>query len=148
MSSRVVVRHAASSEDLAACFPVIVQLRPFLGDAIEWQERVSSMARAGYRVLAAWDGGRATAVAGYRVMENLIHGRFVYVDDLVTADGRRGEGLGALLLKEVARIGVEARCRRLVLDTAAANTSARRFYAREGLLDVVVGFVKPLEAST
>ena len=38
--------------------------------------------------------------------------------------------------------------RDLVLDTAVANTSARRFYAREGLLDVVVGFVKPLEAST
>jgi GNAT superfamily N-acetyltransferase len=148
MSSKVVIRHAASSEDLAACFPVIVQLRPFLGDAIEWQERVSSMGRAGYRVLAAWDGECAVAVAGYRVMENLIHGRFVYVDDLVTADGRRGEGLGALLLEEISRIGVEARCRRLVLDTAAANTSARRFYTREGLLDVVVGFVKPLEAPT
>jgi ribosomal protein S18 acetylase RimI-like enzyme len=127
---------------------VIAQLRPFLEDMADWEERVSSMARAGYRVLAAWDGERATAVAGYRIMENLIHRRFIYVDDLVTADGRRGEGLGALLLKEVSKIGVEAQCQRLVLDTAAANTSARRFYKREGLLDVVVGFVKPLEAST
>jgi ribosomal protein S18 acetylase RimI-like enzyme len=148
MSSRVVVRHAESSEELAACFPVIVQLRPFLEDAADWQKRVLSMAGAGYRVLAAWDGERAVAVAGYRIMENLIHRRFVYVDDLVTADGRRGEGLGALLLTEVSRIGAAARCQRLVLDTAAANTSARRFYEREGLLDVVVGFVKPLEAST
>ncbi len=148
MSSKVVIRHAASSEDLAACFPVILQLRPFLEGAADWEERVSSMARAGYRVLATWDGERATAVAGYRIMENLIHRRFVYVDDLVTADGRRGEGLGALLLKEVSRIGNESQCHRLVLDTAAANTSARRFYKREGLLDIVVGFVKPLEAST
>jgi ribosomal protein S18 acetylase RimI-like enzyme len=148
MSAKVVVRHAASSEEVAACFPVIVQLRPFLVDAADWQERVSSMTGAGYRVLAAWDGARATAVAGYRIMENLIHRRFVYVDDLVTAEDRRGEGLGALLLKEIARIGGEARCQRLVLDTAASNTSARRFYKREGLLDVVVGFVKPLEAST
>jgi len=148
MSSETVIRHAASGADLAACFPVIRQLRPFLEDAADWEEHVSSMAGAGYRVLAAWHGGCATAVAGYRIMENLIHGRFVYVDDLVTADGRRGEGLGALLLQKVSKIGATARCRRLVLDTAAANTDARRFYKREGLLEIVVGFVKPLEAST
>jgi hypothetical protein len=35
------------------------------------------MAGAGYRVLAAWDGDRVAAIAGYRVMENLIHGRFL-----------------------------------------------------------------------
>jgi ribosomal protein S18 acetylase RimI-like enzyme len=142
--SGIVLRHAASHDDLSACFPVISQLRPNLKDAAEWGDRVSAMAGAGYRVLAAWDGGRVVAVAGYRVMENLIHGRFLYVDDLVTADGSRGHGLGASLLKELSMIGVNQNCRRLVLDTAAANTNARRFYAREGLLGVIVGFMKPL----
>jgi ribosomal protein S18 acetylase RimI-like enzyme len=102
------------------------------------------MAGAGYRVLVAREPERVAAVAGYRITENLIHGRFLYVDDLVTAEGRRGEGLGASLLKELSRIGIEEGCRRLVLDTAAANEKARRFYRREGLQDIVVGFVKPL----
>ncbi len=98
----------------------------------------------GYRVLAAWRDDRVIALAGYRVMRNLIHGRFLYVDDLITTAAERGAGLGAALLKELSAIGEAAGCGRLVLDTAATNTDARRFYVREGLVDVVVGFVKPL----
>jgi GNAT superfamily N-acetyltransferase len=141
----IALRHARSADELAACFPVILQLRPALKDAAQWVERASDMATAGYRILAAWDGDRALAVAGYRMMENLIHGRFLYVDDLVTLESQRGKGMGAALLLALSDIGADEHCQRLVLDTAAANTNARRFYKREGLLDVVVGFIKPLE---
>jgi ribosomal protein S18 acetylase RimI-like enzyme len=143
--SGIVLRHATSRDELAACFPVLVELRPYLKDASEWVDRASEMGSAGYRVLAAWKGDRVSAVAGYRVMENLIHGRFLYVDDLVTADGQRGRGLGASLLKELSTIGRDKNCRRLVLDTAVANANARRFYKREGLIDPIVGFMKPLK---
>jgi ribosomal protein S18 acetylase RimI-like enzyme len=140
----IVLRHADSPEELTACFPVISQLRPRLKGVEEWVERASEMATDGYRVLAAWDGERVVAVAGYRMMENLIHDHFLYVDDLVTAKGERGKGLGAALLKELSAIGVDEYCGRLVLDTATTNTNARRFYGREGLIDIAIGFVKPL----
>jgi ribosomal protein S18 acetylase RimI-like enzyme len=146
-SSRIALRHAHSHDELVACFPVISQLRPCLKDVAEWVERASEMATDGYRVLAAWDGDQVAAVAGYRTMENLIHGHFLYVDDLVTAEGQRGKGLGAALLNELSAIGIDEYCRRLVLDTAAANTKARRFYKREGLVEAIVGFLKPLEKS-
>jgi GNAT superfamily N-acetyltransferase len=140
----IALRQAHSSDELAACFPVISVLRPRLKDVAEWVERALDMAADGYRVLAAWDGDRVSAVAGYRTMENLIHGHFLYVDDLVTAEDQRGKGLGAALLKELSAIALDQGCQRLVLDTAATNTHARRFYKREGLIDAVVGFVKPL----
>jgi ribosomal protein S18 acetylase RimI-like enzyme len=140
----VVLRHAETREALAACFPVISALRPFLRSETEWCDRAAAQAEAGYRVLAAWDEGRALAVAGYRITENLIHGRFLYVDDLVTAEAERGRRLGAALLQELSTIGCARNCRRLVLDTAAANANARRFYKREGLQDLVIGFIKPL----
>jgi ribosomal protein S18 acetylase RimI-like enzyme len=140
----IILRHAHGQDDLAACFPVISLLRPRLKSVDEWVERASGMATAGYRVLAAWDGARVSALAGYRVMENLIHDHFLYVDDLVTAQGERGKGLGAALLVELSAIAVDESCGRLVLDTAATNERARRFYKREGLIDAVIGFVKPL----
>src|SRR4030081_502608 len=84
-----VLRHAHSQDELAACFPVISQLRPDLKDGAEWVERASDMATDGYRVLAVWDGDQVLAVAGYRMMENLIHGHFLYVDDLVRSEGQR-----------------------------------------------------------
>lgn len=140
----IVLRHGHDPEELAACFPVVSQLRPRLKGVEEWVERASTMATEGYRVLAAWEDTRVLAVAGYRVMENLIHDRFLYVDDLVTAGAERGRGLGSALLTELSAIAVDENCGRLVLDTAATNVNARRFYKREGLIDAAVGFVKPL----
>ncbi|WP_460903998.1 GNAT family N-acetyltransferase [Paraburkholderia jirisanensis] len=145
-SETVVLRHAASREELIACFPVIAQLRPYLKDAAQWVDRALKMTPAGYRVLAAWNGENVVAIAGYRVMENLIHGRFLYVDDLVTAERHRGSGLGSALLTELSSLGANEHCSRLVLDTAAANAGARRFYRREGLFDLAIGFIKPLDA--
>ncbi|TCK19764.1 acetyltransferase (GNAT) family protein [Ancylobacter aquaticus] len=140
----IVLRHAHGPGELTACFPVISQLRPRLKGVEEWVERASEMATEGYRVLAAWENDRVLAMAGYRVMENLIHDHFLYVDDLVTAQAERGKRLGAALLRELTAIGVDEYCGRLVLDTAATNENARRFYKREGLADAVIGFVKLL----
>lgn len=144
-SSGTTLRQAEGQADLIACFPVISVLRPGLKSVTEWVDSATGMANEGYRVLAAWEGQKVLAVAGYRMMNNLIHGHFLYVDDLVTAEDQRGQGLGAALLRELSIIAAAAGCQRLVLDTAVANTHARRFYSREGLLDLVVGFVKPLE---
>jgi ribosomal protein S18 acetylase RimI-like enzyme len=140
----VVLRHAHGLEELTACFPVISLLRPRLKGVAEWVERASGMAADGYRVLAAWDGSRVVAVAGYRISENMIYDHYLYVDDLVTAESERRKGLGAALLKELSAIAVDEYCRYLVLDTAATNENARRFYKREGLNDHVIGFVKPM----
>ncbi len=145
LQNGVVLRHAHGPDELKSCFPVISQLRPALKGSEEWVERASEMATEGYRVLAAWEGSRVLAVAGYRIMENLIHDHFLYVDDLITAEGERGKGLGAALLAELSSIARDEYCGRLVLDTAATNVDARRFYKREGLIDAVIGFVKPLE---
>jgi hypothetical protein len=40
-------------------------------------------------------------------------------------------------------ICIDEYCDRLVLDTAATNTNARRFDKREGLVDAVIVSVKP-----
>ena len=120
----IVLRHALSLEELTSCFPVISQLRPRLKGVEEWVERASEMATDGYRVLAAWEGSRVLAVAGYRVMENLIHDHFLYVDDLVTADDERGKGLGAALLTELSAIGVVS------IATAWSSIPRRRTRAR------------------
>ncbi|MHB0921404.1 MAG: GNAT family N-acetyltransferase, partial [Thiomonas delicata] len=81
----------------------------------------------------------------YRVQENLVHGRFLYVDDLVTdADARRA-GHGAWLLN---RLKDEARllgCEKLVLDTPLSNALGHRFYFRHGLLATALRFSTPIQ---
>src|SRR5690606_25315014 len=71
------LRHAGSAAEVAACFPVMRALRPHLADAAALTERVARQAAEGYRLLAAWQGPRPLALAGYRVQEMLLHGRVV-----------------------------------------------------------------------
>ena len=130
----VQLRHADSEADVRACFDVMRQLRPGLRDAEALLAAMATQRPQGYRLLAAWHDGRAVALAGYRLLDNLIHGHFLYVDDLITCETGRGRGLGERLLAELRDIGRGAGCNRLLLDTALSNSLAQRFYFRSGLL--------------
>ena len=143
--SEVVLRHADTDAEVAAAFGVMALLRPHLADADELVARVGRQRDAGYRLLAAWRDGMPIALAGYRIEENLIHGRFVYVDDLVTAEGDRRSGIGARLLDAVAAEGRRAGCARLVLDTGLDNVLAHRFYYRQGLLARALRFSREID---
>lgn len=136
--------HLESDAQLRAAFPVMQVLRPQLLDAEAFIERVRRQARQGYRLLGACGGGQVLALAGYRELENLIHGCFIYVDDLVAESQCRSQGLGGQLLDELALIGSQLGCQRLVLDTALANSLAQRFYFRQGLLSTGLHFSRPL----
>jgi|SRR5688572_14652645 ribosomal protein S18 acetylase RimI-like enzyme len=120
------------------------ELRPHLPSEAEFVARVQRQAGDGYRLLAAWIEDRVVGLAGYRLQENLIHGRFVYVDDLVVAASGRRAGIGALLLDRVSD-----ECRRLqvpllVLDTAVDNSLGQRFYFRYGMLARGLRFSMPV----
>lgn len=143
--STVALRHAESTAEIAACFPVMHELRPHLRSAEELVERVSRQQReAGYRLLAAWSGDAVLALAGYRMQETLIRGSFVYVDDLVVLERERRRGLGQQLLDAVAQEGHALGCATLVLDTGLNNVLAHRFYYRFGMLAAALRFAKPL----
>jgi GNAT superfamily N-acetyltransferase len=142
--SDIILRHVETDDELGACFPVMKLLRPHLADAAELVARIARQRADGYRILAAWRDNAPIALAGYRTEENLIHGRFLYVDDLVTAKDERGSGIGARLLDAVAAEGRELGCARLVLDTGLDNVLAHRFYFRQSFLARALRFSRPI----
>ena len=126
--------HLDCDQDYRAAFNVMRELRPNLTDAVAFAEQVRRQAEQGYRVLSVLQGDEVTALAGYRVQENLLYGRFLYVDDLVTAAGARQHGLGAMLIDALRDEARKQGCANLVLDTGLGNSLAQRFYFRQGLL--------------
>ena len=142
------LNHIDTDADLRACLPLMRQLRPHLAHADDFVARIDRMRGQGYRLLAGIDAGQAVALAGYRFQENLIYGRFVYVDDLIVDDTRRGGRWGARLLSALDDIARQAGCAKLVLDTGLANSLAQRFYFRQGLLSTALHFSKNLDAVT
>ena len=73
------------------------------------------------------------AVAGYRVLEKLSAGRFLYVDDLVTRAGDRSRAYGGHLLDWLSDRAREENCVTLELDSGVQRHAAHRFYLRKGM---------------
>jgi len=145
MTDNLILRHAKSEADIRACFHVMRQLRPNLATPEDFLARVALQSGQGYRLLAVWDDGKPLALAGYRRLDNMIHGRFIYVDDLITDADGRGQGLGERLLEALRELGRAENCQQLVLDTALSNSLAQRFYFRSGLLSRGLHFSMELQ---
>jgi GNAT superfamily N-acetyltransferase len=139
------IREVSDENEAAECYPLMKQLRPHLATEGEFIERWHRQRMAGYRLLGLWCGGKLVALAGFRVIENLVHGMHLYVDDLVTTEEARGRGHGAELLRRLRAEGRLLGCAKLLLDTPLANVLAHRFYYRNGLLATALRFAEVLE---
>lgn len=113
--------------EISRCFGVMAQLRPHL-DEPAFLERVRRQMTQGYRLAARLDGDRVVAVAGYRFGENLVSGRHLYVDDLVTDAAARSMGYGGELLAWLVQRAREHGCATLELDSGVQRAAAHRFY--------------------
>ena len=138
------LNHVEDPQACAACFDLMRVLRPHLESAQAFHEQVRRQAAQAYRLLAAWDGEQAVALAGYRLQENLIYGRFVYIDDLVVSSQVRSRGLGKQMIDAVREQARQLGCACLILDTGLANSLAQRFYFRQGLLSKGLHFSQAL----
>jgi ribosomal protein S18 acetylase RimI-like enzyme len=140
----IAFQHLEGPAELVSAFNVMQELRPHLSTADAFARQVNRQFAQGYRLIAAYEGETPVALAGYRFVENLIYGRFVYVDDLVVTSRLHRSGLGGALLAEVRRIAEEAGCDHFVLDTGLHMALAQRFYYRQGLLAKGMHFVESL----
>ncbi|MEJ8840021.1 GNAT family N-acetyltransferase [Ramlibacter sp. AN1133] len=144
MKMNAQLRHVETNQDFHAAFAVMRELRPHLVDADAFIAQLQRQAHQGYRLLGAWDGMQVLGLAGYRHQENLIYGRFIYIDDLVTTGSVRSRGIGAALINAVREEAYRHGCKQLMLDTALGNSLAQRFYFRQGLLSRALHFGQAL----
>ena len=128
MSAESQIRVAQMDEELLRCFPVMVELRPHLKRE-EFVERVRRQeCEGGYRVAFVEDDGEVRCVAGYRLSEGLMWGKFLYVDDLVTAARDRSRGFGEQLMAWLMEQARQAGCDEFHLDSGVQRFGAHRFY--------------------
>ncbi len=123
---------ASSENDLKRCFTVIQELRPHLDVETFLKYCAEANNQDQYQILVAEDDGKIMAAMGYRFLTDLVRGRHVYIDDLVTTAEARSQGLGSLLLKKAEEIAVNGNCKSLRLCTGLDNAGGIQFYEREG----------------
>jgi len=118
---------AITPEDIQRCFSVMLQLRPHLAEA-EFVARVKRQQKAGYQLAFLTDKKIVKAAAGYRFLESLSWGKFMYVDDLITAEKFRSQGHGQRLFKWLVNEAKARDCDQLHLDSGVHRFGAHRFY--------------------
>jgi GNAT superfamily N-acetyltransferase len=123
---------AVSDEQIAACYPVMRELRPHI-EARAFVQIVRAMQREGYCLAFATDRTVVVAVAGFRIKRTLFCDRFLYVDDLVTVSTKRSNGYGRILLEWLKERARAEGCAELHLDSANHRADAHRFYERNGV---------------
>ena len=81
-------------------------------------------------LLARSDGRIAGSLS--LVLFQIPTGRRAWIEDVVTDEAARGQGIGALLTREAIRLAREYGARTVDLSTRPAREAAGRLYEREG----------------
>lgn len=141
MSLPTEIRIASTDAEIASCFPVMRELRPLL-TAETFVARVRQQELRGYCLAFRAADGVTVAAAGFRILDNLAWGRFLYVDDLVTLASERSHGHGSALLAWLEAFAADNGCDELHLDSGVQRLDAHRFYDREGMARTCLHFAK------
>jgi GNAT superfamily N-acetyltransferase len=124
---------ARTPEEIDACYPVMSQLRPKLRRE-DFVKRVGELAAATGLTLAYLEDAGVQAVAGYRISDWLAGGRYLEIEDLVTADGARSRGYGSALFDWIVDLAAREGCLQVRLVSHLRRVDAHRFYLRKGMM--------------
>lgn len=127
------------NEWLARAEGVHRQLRPHLP-----KDYAAKMVRVlkDARMALAIKSDVVLGLAVYRWHENTFDGLKFYVDDLVTDEAHRSEGVGHALIAHLEKVAKELGASGLVLDSGTQRTQAHKFYFREGFVIPAFNFKK------
>jgi GNAT superfamily N-acetyltransferase len=124
---------AQTDGEIQRCFPAMAELRPHLIES-EFLERVRrQQAQVGYELVLLADHDAVKSVAGFRITESLAWGKFLYVDDLVTAASARYQGYGQQLFDWLLDRGRAHGCHQFHLDSGVQRFEAHGFYLKNRL---------------
>lgn len=79
---------------------------------------------------------------GARILYDYVHGRHLYIDDLVVHSNHRNQGVGKKLLEFAEMIAKSENCTGLRLCTGVDNQDGIRFYERENWKSRAIVFKK------
>ncbi|MEY2601176.1 MAG: hypothetical protein QOJ36_495 [Verrucomicrobiota bacterium] len=125
-SSRITI--ANTPEEIRRCHLVMRELRPLFHEPKQFVERVLRQQKEGYQLAFVESEDEVCAVAGFRFLESLFSGKFLYVDDLVTRESDRSRGFGGQLLDWLIEQASERDCENVELDSGVQRFDAHRFY--------------------
>lgn len=120
----------SNQNELDSCFSVMNELRPHVSKEQYLSIYYEAHHANGYEIVGFKKDSQVVAVMGYRFLQDLVHGKHLYIDDLVCTETMRSQGLGARLLKYAEEVAFTSGCTGLRLCTGIENESGKKFYEK------------------
>lgn len=121
-----------SENELASVFQLMRELRPHLTEKSFTEIYHAAQKADGYALYGYYQNSVCVGLMGVRYLHDYVHGFHLYIDDLVTSEKVRSQGVGSQLLKFAENLARESKCSGLRLCTGVDNKDGMRFYEREG----------------
>jgi len=138
------IREIVAKPALDSAFEVLRQLRPHLNLTSFHQIYDAAKKADGYTLVGYYRGDECLGVMGYRVYSDFVRGAHLYIDDLVTTEAARSQGIGAKLLQYAEEETARRKMTELRLCAVLENEGGLRFYEREGWTRRAYAFKKSL----
>ena len=137
------IEQVSNRDEVDRCFDLMIQLRPHL-KASEFYPQLKTQFEQGYRLDALIIDDFMVALMGYRITTNLILGKFIYIDDLVTHQDHQRRGYASQLLDWADTLADQHQCGCIRLHSGFDNHSAHKFYLQHGFQLASPYFTKPV----
>lgn len=122
----------------------MAELRPHI-EANEFVPKVKKLAEHADFKLAYLTDCQVKAVAGFRISEWLARGKYLEIEDLVTAEGDRSKGYGGQLFDWLVNYAREQNCDQVRLVSHVNRFDAHRFYLAKKMIIEAHYFSLPLK---
>jgi GNAT superfamily N-acetyltransferase len=142
MKTKIVM--AENDQEILDCYPVMSELRPHI-EAHEFVPRIRKLAEIFDFKLVYLTDGEIKAVAGFRISEWLAGGKYLEIEDLVTAEGSRSKGYGGQLFDWLVNYAREQDCAQVRLVSHVKRFDAHRFYLNRRMIIEAHYFSLPLK---
>lgn len=133
-----------TAEEMFPFYPLVNQLQPWLKEEY-YQSHLREMVKHNYSQVVVWENETPVGVSGIWINYKLYCGKYLEMDNVVVDNNYRNKGIGNLLYEKALEIAINENCRVMMLDAYLENTSAHRFYERNGFEKKGFHFIKKIE---
>lgn len=127
------IKFAETEEEILNCFAVLSPLRPHLSFE-EFSVRFQRLSnKTNYKLVYLYTDN-IKAVAGIRISEWLHTGKYLEIEELITAPEERSKGFGGALFDWILAYAKEQECSQLRLISGNSRERAHQFYLDKGMI--------------
>lgn len=131
-SAAVEVVKLQSPEDITKAFDTFLELTRYFTDSQSFVQQVLRQQKEGYQIVAIFKNAEVVAAMGFRLLNTLVWGKILYIDDLVTKQIARKRGFGTKLLDYAVEQANVENCKQVHLDSGYHRIDAHRLYLNYG----------------